>query len=126
MHRSATNLTASPSTIVWLIFFLSGAAGLIYEISWSRQIGLLFGHTAQAASIVLSSYFSGMAIGYWLGARGKRIGQSKNRVMKSAFEGDRPYELTKLGQQFVHYTMNELVPKIGDSDADEPLANKPR
>ncbi|MFK7765692.1 MAG: fused MFS/spermidine synthase [Mariniblastus sp.] len=54
--------------LVCVVFFLSGAAGLIYEISWSRQIGLLFGHTIQAASIVLASYFSGMAVGYWLGA----------------------------------------------------------
>lgn len=42
---------------------------MIYEISWSRQIGLLFGHTVHAASIVLASYFAGMAVGYWLGAK---------------------------------------------------------
>ncbi len=54
---------------VYLVFFLSGAAGLIYEISWSRQIGLLFGHTVHAASIVLASYFAGMAIGYCVGAK---------------------------------------------------------
>lgn len=30
----------------------------------------------------------------------------------SAFDDDKQYELTKLGQQFVHYTMNEVVPKI--------------
>lgn len=51
------------------VFFLSGIAGLVYEISWARQIGLLFGHTIHAASIVLASYFSGMAFGYWIGAR---------------------------------------------------------
>ena len=26
---------------VLLLFFLSGAAGLVYEISWARQLGLL-------------------------------------------------------------------------------------
>ena len=55
--------------LVCIIFFLSGAAALIYEISWTRQIGLLFGHTVHAASIVLASYFFGMAIGNWLGAK---------------------------------------------------------
>ena len=55
--------------LVYLIFFLSGFAALVYEISWSRQLGLLFGHTVHAASVVLASYFSGMAIGYALGAR---------------------------------------------------------
>ena len=54
---------------IYLLFFLSGAAALIYEISWARQIGLLFGHTVHAASVVLASYFFGMAMGYLLGSR---------------------------------------------------------
>jgi len=33
--------------------------------------------------------------------------------MKSAFDDSEQYELTELGQQFVHYTMNEIVPRIG-------------
>ncbi len=65
--------TRTTLSVYW-IFFLSGMAGLIYEISWSRQIGLLFGHTVGAASTVLASYFAGMGLGYWLGARtAKRI-----------------------------------------------------
>ncbi len=31
---------------------------------------------------------------------------------KSAFDNEKPYELTSLGKQFIHYTMNEIVPKI--------------
>ena len=46
--------------------FASGAAGLAYEISWSRQLGLIFGQTARAAAIVLGAYFFGMALGYAL------------------------------------------------------------
>ncbi len=53
--------------LVYVIFFLSGAAALVYEISWSRQLGLLFGHTVHAASVVLGSYFAGMALGYSVG-----------------------------------------------------------
>lgn len=34
-------------------------------------------------------------------------------TMESAFEETKPYVLTALGQQFVHYTMNEIVPRIG-------------
>lgn len=37
------------------------------------------------------------------------------RTMKSAFDDNEQYELTELGQQFVHYTMNELATRIGDS-----------
>ena len=31
----------------------------------------------------------------------------------SAFDDEKPYELTELGNQFVHYTMNEIVPRLG-------------
>lgn len=54
---------------VLVLFFLSGAAALVYEIAWSRQIGLLFGHTVYAAAITLGAYFAGMAVGYGLAAR---------------------------------------------------------
>ena len=33
--------------------------------------------------------------------------------MTSAFDDEKQYELTELGKQFVHYTMNEIVPRIG-------------
>lgn len=36
-----------------------------------------------------------------------------SRTMTSAFDDDKEYVLTELGKQFVHYTMNEIVPKIG-------------
>ncbi|WP_425399038.1 fused MFS/spermidine synthase [Aeoliella sp.] len=50
-------------------FFVSGAASMVYEVSWSRQIGLLFGHTVQATAVVLAAYFAGMAVGYLLGGK---------------------------------------------------------
>lgn len=34
-------------------------------------------------------------------------------TLESAFEDSKPYALTGLGRQFVHYTMNEVVPRIG-------------
>jgi len=34
-------------------------------------------------------------------------------TMESAFEDTKPYVLTGLGSQFVHYTMNEVVRRIG-------------
>ena len=56
------------------LVFASGAAGLAYEISWSRQLGLIFGQTARAAAIVLGAYFFGMALGYALaGVRSARM-----------------------------------------------------
>ncbi|HEV8698070.1 MAG TPA: fused MFS/spermidine synthase [Candidatus Limnocylindrales bacterium] len=60
MHRS-------PAVVG--IFVLSGAAGLIYEIVWSRQLVLVFGNTTQAVSAILTGFFGGMAIGAAIGGR---------------------------------------------------------
>jgi hypothetical protein len=35
-------------------------------------------------------------------------------TMESAFEDSKPYVLTELGKQFVHYTMSEVVARIGE------------
>lgn len=48
---------------------LSGAAGLIFEVVWSRQLVLVFGNTTQAISAILTGFFAGLAIGSWLGGR---------------------------------------------------------
>lgn len=45
----------------------------------------------------------------------KRRGTAPS-TMESAFEDSKPYVLTELGKQFVHYTMNEVVTRIGNSD----------
>ena len=56
-------------TLVLAIFVLSGAAGLVYEIVWSRQLVLVFGNTTQAVSTILTGFFGGMAIGAAVGGR---------------------------------------------------------
>ena len=49
--------------IVLSVFFLSGAAGGIYEIVWTKQLLLIFGSSAFAISTVLTVYMAGLAIG---------------------------------------------------------------
>ena len=56
-------------TLVIAIFILSGAAALIDEIVWSRQLVLVFGNTTQAVSAILTGFFGGMAIGSVVGGR---------------------------------------------------------
>ncbi len=55
--------------LISAIFLLSGAAGLIFEVVWSRQLVLVFGNTTQAVSAILTGFFGGMALGGWLGGR---------------------------------------------------------
>jgi spermidine synthase len=54
---------------LYLIFFTSGCAGLVYEVMWTRSFGLVFGSTTRAAALVLAAFFLGMAAGNWVGAR---------------------------------------------------------
>ena len=45
------------------VFFVSGAAGLIFEVVWFVRCGLVFGNSVWATSIVLSSFMAGLAVG---------------------------------------------------------------
>ena len=55
--------------LVLAIFILSGAAGLMYEVVWSRQLVLVFGNTTQAVSTILTGFFGGLAVGSFVGGR---------------------------------------------------------
>ncbi len=49
-------------------FFLSGAAALIYQVLWTKALGLTFGHTAYALATVLAVFMGGLAAGSkWIG-----------------------------------------------------------
>lgn len=55
--------------------------------------------------------------GQFLRKRPVRRTGSLPSTMETAFEDTKPYELTELGKQFVHYTMNEVVVRIGSGAA---------
>lgn len=48
---------------LFLLFALSGFAGLIYESIWSHYLKLFLGHAAYAQTLVLCIFMGGMAIG---------------------------------------------------------------
>src|SRR3989344_7670094 len=48
---------------ILLLFGLSGALGLTYQIVWARQILLIFGNTTHSTVTVLSIFMSGLATG---------------------------------------------------------------
>ena len=49
--------------LLYVVFVLSGAAGLIYESIWTRYLGLFVGHSAYAQVIVLVIFLGGMSLG---------------------------------------------------------------
>jgi spermidine synthase len=63
---------------LFLLFFLSGISGLIYESIWSRYIRQFVGSAATAQVLVLSLFMGGMALGALLVAR--RLGKVRRPV----------------------------------------------
>jgi hypothetical protein len=49
---------------------------------------------------------------YWGNYVKKPTKRSKSGVLKSAFDNEEQYELTELGSQFVHYTMENVITQI--------------
>ena len=48
---------------IYVCFLLSGAAGLIYEVVWARQLSLFLGITSYAYTAVITAYMAGLAAG---------------------------------------------------------------
>jgi spermidine synthase len=49
--------------IIYICFLISGAAGLIYEVVWARQLSLFLGITTYANTAVITAYMAGLAAG---------------------------------------------------------------
>jgi len=75
LHLKAKNLRP----IILTCFFISGACGLIYQITWLRVLGLIFGNTTFATCTVLAGYMAGLGLGalYF----GKRIDAGGNPIL---------------------------------------------
>ena len=70
-HHAHSNSTAplanlradAPVGVACVILFLSGIGALIFETLWLRLSGLAFGNSVWAASLILSSFMTGVALG---------------------------------------------------------------
>lgn len=52
--------------MVYLVFFISGISGLIYQVIWIRQFGLVFGNTIYSSSIVIGVFMLGLGLGSYI------------------------------------------------------------
>jgi spermidine synthase len=72
MARTEISISANARKAFVLIaacFTLSGVAGLIYEVLWMRMLGLVFGATTVAISVVLTAFMGGLALGSAIGGK---------------------------------------------------------
>src|SRR5262249_33136275 len=55
--------------VISLLFFLSGASGLVYEVVWFKQFAHVWGNSALAMAAVVGSFLLGLGIGAALWGR---------------------------------------------------------
>ena len=59
------------NTLLYVILFSSGFAGLGYELVWTRMLAVGLGHEISAALAVVAAFFCGLALGAWALDRGR-------------------------------------------------------
>ncbi len=71
---------SSVSPIVYVLFVLSGATGLVYELVWTRELIFVFGGTTHAISTVLVAFMGGLGLGSYLAGRFSKNARNPGRV----------------------------------------------
>src|SRR5262245_56968970 len=59
-------MRSKPALVYSILFFLSGATGLVYELLWVRVLYQTFGSTIQSITTVVAAYMGGLGLGAWL------------------------------------------------------------
>jgi spermidine synthase len=67
--RPASRAAPSLRGVVLALFVASGAAGLIYQVVWSRELVLVFGNTTQAVATIVTAFMAGLGFGSLAGGR---------------------------------------------------------
>jgi len=67
--RPTSRATPSLRGVVLALFVASGAAGLIYQVVWSRELVLVFGNTTQAVATIVTAFMAGLGFGSLVGGR---------------------------------------------------------
>jgi spermidine synthase len=52
-------------TCIYTFIFLTGAAGLIYQVTWQKYLSRLLGSDSVATAIILATFLGGLSIGYY-------------------------------------------------------------
>jgi len=66
---TTTTTTGTRRGLVLGLFVASGAAGLIYQVVWSRELVLVFGNTTQAVATIVTAFMAGLGFGSLVGGR---------------------------------------------------------
>src|SRR5437762_1480218 len=68
-RRCVSCMRSKAALLYSILFFLSGATGLVYELLWVRVLYQSFGSTIQSVTTVVAAYMGGLGLGAWLFGR---------------------------------------------------------
>jgi predicted membrane-bound spermidine synthase len=97
--------------VLFLLFFVSGASALIYEVVWVRVFANVFGNTIYSASIVTAIFVLGLGIGsYAAGDVADRTYAARRNLL-------RLFALVELAIGVLALGISVLLPHLGDFSA---------
>jgi spermidine synthase len=71
--------------LIFLLFFVSGFCGLLYQVVWTRLAFASFGITTPVFSVVISVFMLGLSLGSWAGGKGVGLLVSRTRWSAAVF-----------------------------------------
>ncbi len=110
MMNSTKSENNSRLLIIAVLFLLSGAAGLIYQIVWHRLLEIYFGVTMTAITLIVAAYMAGLGLGSLLGGR---IAHRLKRVVLV-------YGIVEMGIALFGFFSPDLIHWIGQRTAGSP------
>ncbi len=99
--------------VVGAIFFLSGAAALVYQISWQRLLFTSFGVDIESVTIVVSTFMLGLGAGAMAG--GALADRFRSRLLVL-------FALCELGIGLFGLASAPLIRALGEAFATSPRA----
>jgi predicted membrane-bound spermidine synthase/Flp pilus assembly protein TadD len=98
--------------LLYPIFLVSGAAGLIYQVVWVRVFGNVFGNTVYSASLVIAVFMLGLGAGGYAAG-----GWSDRRYARRPESLLRAYAVCELAIAAVALLISRVLPHLGGVSA---------
>lgn len=104
--ESDARLHPAARRLVAVGFGLSGAAALIYEVTWTRELSLVFSSTVYAVSIMLAAFMSGLSLGGLLG--GLRADREGGDIVKDLATVEMGIAITGIASPLTFHLLPQL------------------
>ncbi|TAE32282.1 MAG: spermine synthase [Cytophagales bacterium] len=66
---TSTRSASSSLTLLYVLFFISGFAALLYQVIWQRLLVFYTGSDTVSISLIVSAFMTGLGLGYLFGGR---------------------------------------------------------